>query len=83
MYILNDIFKPVTQLYLRTPHLVIYHGHLLLLLNHVVIVVNYVVLKALWKIDVHLISTLVNKILYFYYYYIIIIITLVWTFNVK
>jgi len=25
------------------------------------IVVNYVVLRALWKIDVHLISTLVNK----------------------
>jgi len=30
---------------------------------------NYVVLRALWKIDVHLISTLVNKSLYYYYYY--------------
>jgi len=28
------------------------------------IVVNYVVLRALWKIDVHLISTLVNKSLF-------------------
>jgi len=27
------------------------------------------VLRALWKIDVHLISTLVNKSLYYYYYY--------------
>jgi len=41
---------------------------LVLLLNYVGIVVkivllllNYVVLRALWKIDVHLISTLVNK----------------------
>jgi len=33
---------------------------------------NYVVLRALWKIDVHLISTLVNKSLY----YIIIILLL-------
>jgi len=40
-----------------------------MLLNHVVIVVNYVVLRALWKIDVHLIRTLVNKSLYCYYYY--------------
>ena len=30
---------------------------------------NYVVLRALWKIDVHLISTLVNKSLYYYYFY--------------
>jgi len=29
----------------------------------------YVVLRALWKIDVHLISTLVNKSLYYFYYY--------------
>jgi len=29
---------------------------------------NYVVLKALWKIDIHLISTLVNKSLCYYYY---------------
>jgi len=29
----------------------------------------YVVLRALWKIDVYLISTLVNKSLYYYYYY--------------
>jgi len=29
---------------------------------------NYVMLRALWKIDVHLISTLVNKSLYYYYY---------------
>jgi len=27
----------------------------------------YVVLRALWKIDVYLISTLVNKSLYYYY----------------
>jgi len=25
------------------------------------LLINYVVLRALWKIDVHLISTLVNK----------------------
>ena len=30
---------------------------------------NYVVLRALWKIDVHLINTLVNKSIYYYYYY--------------
>jgi len=29
----------------------------------------YVVLRALWKIDVYLISTLVNKSLYYYYHY--------------
>jgi len=42
------------------PHraLIPYHGHLLLLLN-------YVVLRGLWKIDVHLICTLVNKSLYY------------------
>jgi len=55
---------------------------LLFLLNHVVILVkpccyscltmlllllNYIVLRALWKIDVYLISTLVNKSLYYYY----------------
>ena len=28
----------------------------------------YVVLRALWKIDVYLISTLVSKSLYYYYY---------------
>jgi len=33
------------------------------------LLLNYVVLGALWKIDVHLISTLVNKSLYYYYYY--------------
>jgi len=33
------------------------------------LLLNYVVLRALWKIDVHLISTLVNKRLYYYYYY--------------
>jgi len=33
------------------------------------LLLNYVVLWALWKIDVHLISTLVNKSLYYYYYY--------------
>jgi len=27
----------------------------------------YIVLRALWKIDVYLISTLVNKSLYYYY----------------
>jgi len=31
------------------------------------LLLNYVVLRALWKIDVHLISTLVNKSLYYYY----------------
>jgi len=35
---------------------------LLLLLIHVVS-------RALWKIDVYLISTLVNKSLYYYYFY--------------
>jgi len=30
------------------------------------LLLNYVVLRALWKIDVHLISTLVNKSLYYY-----------------
>jgi len=30
------------------------------------LLLNYVVLRALWKIDVHLISTLVNKSLYCY-----------------
>ena len=51
--------------------LIPYHSHLLLLLNCVVIVVVVVVvvLRALRKIDVHLISTLVNKSLYYYYYY--------------
>ena len=39
----------------------VYHIHLVLLLNHVV-------LRALWKIDVHLISTLLNKSLFYYYY---------------
>ena len=29
------------------------------------LLLNYVVLRALWKIDVHLISTLVNKIIYY------------------
>jgi len=33
------------------------------------LLLNYVVLRALWTIDVHLISTLVNKSLYYYYYY--------------
>ena len=32
------------------------------------LLLNNVVLMALWKIDVHLISTLVNKGLYYYYY---------------
>jgi len=30
-----------------------------------VLLLNYVVLRALWKIDVHLIRTLVNKSLYY------------------
>ena len=47
--------------------LIPYHSHLLLLLNHVLLLLNYVVLRALWKIDVHLISTLVNKSLYYYH----------------
>ena len=42
--------------------LIPYHSHVLLLLN-------YVVLRALWKIDVHIISTIVNKSLYYYYYF--------------
>ena len=29
------------------------------------VLLNYVVLRVLWKIDVHLISTLVNKSLYY------------------
>ena len=33
------------------------------------LLLNYVVLRVLWKINVHLISTLVNKSLYYYYYY--------------
>ena len=33
------------------------------------LLLNYVVLRALWKIDVYLISTLVDKSLYYYYYY--------------
>jgi len=32
----------------------------------VLLLLNYVVLMALWKIDVHLISTIVNKSLYYY-----------------
>jgi len=32
------------------------------------LLLNYVVLWALWKIDVHLINTLVNKSLYYNYY---------------
>jgi len=58
--------------------LVPYHSHLLLLLNHVVILLNYVVLRALWKIDVHLISTLVNKSLYYCYLLLLILIVLFW-----
>jgi len=30
------------------------------------LLLNYVVLTAIWKIDVYLISTLVNKNLYYY-----------------
>jgi len=32
------------------------------------LLLNYVRLSALWKIDVYLISTLVNKSLYYQYY---------------
>ena len=32
------------------------------------LLLNYVMLRALWKIGVYLISTLVNKSLYYYYY---------------
>jgi len=32
------------------------------------LLLNYVVLRALWKIDANLISTLVNKSLYYYLY---------------
>jgi len=45
--------------------LIPYHSHLLLLLNHVVNVVKLYCVEALWKIDVHVISTLVNKSLYY------------------
>jgi len=31
------------------------------------LLLNYVLLRALWKIDVHLISTLVNISIYYYY----------------
>jgi len=31
------------------------------------LLLNYVVLRALWKIDLNLLSTLVNKSLYYYY----------------
>jgi len=31
------------------------------------LLLNYVVLRALWKIDVHLISPFINKSLYYYY----------------
>jgi len=31
------------------------------------LLLNYVVLRALWEIDIYLISTLVNKSLYYYY----------------
>ena len=41
--------------------LTVNHGHVLLLLNHVVIVVKLCCVEGLWEIDVHLISTLVNK----------------------
>jgi len=34
-----------------------------------ILLLIYVVLRALWKIDVYLISTLVSKSLYYYYYY--------------
>jgi len=33
------------------------------------LLLNYVVLRAVSKIDVHLITTFVNKSLYYYYYY--------------
>ena len=33
------------------------------------LLLNYAVLRALWKIDVYLTSTLVNKSIYYYYYY--------------
>ena len=33
------------------------------------LLLNYIVLKALWKIDVYLISTLVNESIYYYYYH--------------
>ena len=43
------------------------------------LLLNYVVLRALWKIDLHLISTLVNKSVY--YIIIIIIIIIIITAN--
>ena len=36
------------------------------------LLLNYVVLRALWKIDVHLLSALVNKSPYYYYTHLII-----------
>ena len=41
------------------------------------LLLNYVVLRALWKIDVHLISTLVNKSLIIIIIIIIIFITII------
>jgi len=32
----------------------------------VLLLLNHVVLRALWKVDIYLISTLVNKSLYYY-----------------
>jgi len=43
------------------------NGHLLLLLYHVVIVVKLYCVEGLME-DVYLISTLVNKSLYYYYH---------------
>ena len=64
-YLLNYIMGiyPLTRpLHVLCLHAFVpYYSHLLLFLN-------YVVLKALWTIDVYIISTVVNKILYYYYY---------------
>jgi len=37
------------------------------------LLLDYVLLRALWKIDVHLISTLINKSLYYYYFLLILL----------
>ena len=47
------------------------------------LLLNYVVLRALWKIDVHLISTLVNKSLYYYYYIYDVAINIICDYQIK
>jgi len=37
------------------------------------LLLNYVVLRVLWKIDVHLISTLVNKSLFLFFIFLLLL----------